>query len=81
MSDEIQFPQFPSLIEVRLSLEVSIPGHRPVYVEGIVLHVDRYMYERYWETGELHKWLHWQAVNHVMDNSTLQKVALNRGQV
>jgi hypothetical protein len=81
VSDEIQYPLYPHMIEVRLSLQVSLPGHRPVFIEGMVLQVDRYMYERYQEVGELDAWLHHQVVQHVLSNSTVQKVALDRGPI
>jgi hypothetical protein len=76
----IQFPQQPYMIEVRMSLRVQFPGmSRPFFIEGMSLAVDRYMYERYEESGDLDDWLHHQAVNFIMRNSVTQRVALDRG--
>lgn len=78
--DVIQWPQVPDTIEVRISLQVQFPGMpKPWFVEGMKLMVDKYMYERYREIGELDRWLHHQAVTYVMDNSVARRVAIDRG--
>ncbi|MFF3363562.1 hypothetical protein [Streptomyces misionensis] len=62
-----------------MSLEIQLPGMSgPLFVEGMKLSVDRYMYDRYGELGELDKWLHWQATDYVMKNSKLRSVAIDR---
>lgn len=81
MTDEIRpsLPHWESRVEVRISLQVQFPGMPdPVFLEGMKLSVDRYMYERYKELGELDKWLHWQATDFVMKHSKARRVAIDR---
>lgn len=73
------FPHWEARVEVRVSLQIQFPGMpRPVFLEGMKLQVDRYMYDRYKELGELDKWLHWQATDYVMKNSKARRVAIDR---
>lgn len=67
-------------VEVRISLEIQFPGMaHPFFIEGMKVIVDRYMYERYEEHGELEQWLHHQAVTHLMDHSRANRVAIGVG--
>lgn len=69
------------MLEVRISLEVQLPGQlSAVFIEGMRLHVDRHMYARYEELGELDRWLHWQATDYVMKNSKARRVVVDRGE-
>lgn len=65
-------------VDIRTSLMIQLPGMQPFFLEGLKLSVDKLMYDRYSEIGELDKWLHWQAVDFLMKNSTTQRVAAVR---
>lgn len=63
---------------IRISLQVHFPGMAtPVFLEGMQLSVDGYVYHRYKELGELDRWLHWQATDYVMKNSRVRHVAIS----
>lgn len=78
MTDDIRipYPAWDARVVVHVSLMVTLPGQKPIFLEGMSLRVDRYMYERYRELGELDKWLQWQAVDFVMKHSTATRVAI-----
>ncbi|OEJ24311.1 hypothetical protein AS594_07210 [Streptomyces agglomeratus] len=78
MNDEIKrpYPRWDANVTVHISLMVTLPNQKPVFLEGMRLQVDRHMYERYSELGELDKWLHWQATDFVMKNSVTTRVAI-----
>lgn len=80
--DDVQpaYEPWNARVEVRISLEIRFPGMAtPVFLEGMKLNVDRYMYERYKELDELDKWLHWQATEFVLENSKVRRAVIDRG--
>lgn len=72
------YPMGASMVEVRVSLRIEPPGASPIFLEGMKLVVDRYMYECYRDIGELNEWLQWQATDLVMKNGKLTHVAIIR---
>jgi hypothetical protein len=69
-------PGWDAWIEIRISLHVELPGQGPAFLEGMRLSVDRYMYDRYAELGELDQWLHHQVLTFVLKHSRVRSVAI-----
>lgn len=67
---------FMRTVTVMVSLRLDLPGGRPFYLEGLKLLLDRLHYEQYKELGDLDQYLHFEAVQALMKNSTVHRVVI-----
>lgn len=76
--NEIYAPLDPFMrtVTVMVSLRLDLPGGQPFYLEGLKLALDRYSYEQYKEFGELDRYLHFEAVQALVKNSTVHRITV-----
>lgn len=72
-------PPWAQRVEVRVSLQLNTPVYGALFIEGLRLSVDRYIYDRRREHGGLEDWLRHEAFHHLRQNSTMTYVAIDGG--
>ena len=70
------YPPWGRQVEIRVSLRLNVPAYGDLFVEGLRLTVDRYMYDRRREHGGLEEWLRHEAFHHLKQNATMTYVAI-----
>lgn len=75
-ASDLAQPYQPETLEVLLSVQLASPSG-PLFLDGLRLRVDRYMYDLYSrEPKTLELWLQQQAFDWLRQNSTVRSVPL-----